>query len=85
MEEETGEEGEKSAGGEGEDAQGEGGEGEEERGEIREGRPHTLSSHNNGLVNFIENSVADPHPDPYVFGPPGSVSLDPDPFIIKQK
>jgi hypothetical protein len=44
MEEEAGEEGEKSAGGEGEDAQGEGGEGEEERGEIREGRPHTLST-----------------------------------------
>jgi hypothetical protein len=77
MEEEAGEEGEKSAGGKGEDAQGEGGEGEEERGEIREGRPHTLSPPYRGLVNFIENSVADPHPDPV-----GSVFLGPS--IIKQ-
>jgi hypothetical protein len=45
MEEEAGEEGEKSAGGEGEDPQGEGGEGEEERGEIREGKAsHTVST-----------------------------------------
>jgi hypothetical protein len=41
----------------------------------------------------VENSVADPDPDPHVFGPPGSGSgplvrgmdPDPDPSIIMQK
>jgi hypothetical protein len=40
-------------------------------------------------VGTVKISVADPEPDPYVLGPPGSGSLvrgtDPEPSIIKQK
>ncbi len=60
--------------------------------EMRKGKYFRLKQ--SKIRNFYTAwaSVADPNPDPpdpYVFGPPGSgsqsISMDPDPSIIKQK
>jgi hypothetical protein len=38
------------------------------------------------LLSAVTTSVADPNPDPHIFGPDPLVKgIDPDPSIIKQK